>query len=126
MPEGGRALAFRGQRGFAVAILVLAAAACSSGDDETPQTAASSAIEIKLFSFKPSPIVVRTGQTVRWTQRDNTMHTVTSGVPGSPDGRLQSGGLAEGATFSFSFPSAGTFPYFCSIHDSMRGEVRVT
>lgn len=109
-----------------MAILMLAAAACSSGGDETPQAAAPPAIEIKLFSFKPSPIVLRAGQTVRWTQRDNTMHTVTSGVPGAPDGRFQSGALAEGATFSFSFPSAGTFPYFCSIHDSMRGEVRVT
>lgn len=126
MAEGGRALALRGSRGFAVGVLVLAAAACSSGGDETPRAAAPSAVELKLFSFQPSPIVVRTGTTVRWTQRDNTMHTVTSGLPGGPDGRFQSGGLAEGATFSFTFASAGTFPYFCSIHDSMRGEVRVT
>ena len=119
-------MAFRGSRGFALGVLILAAAACSSAGDETPQAAAPSPIEIKLFSFKPSPIVVRTGQTIRWAQRDNTMHTVTSGVPGSPDGRFQSEGLAEGATFSFTFTSAGTFPYFCSIHDSMRGEVRVT
>ena len=54
------------------------------------------------------------------------MHTVTSGTPGSPDGTFKSEALADGATFSFAFTAAGTFPYFCSIHDSMRGEVRVT
>lgn len=115
-----------GSPAFAVVMLTLALAACSSGGEQAAPTSAPSAVEIKLFSFKPSPIEVRTGATVRWTQRDNTMHTVTSGTPGAADGRFQSANLAEGATFGFTFTSAGSFPYFCSIHDSMRGEVRVS
>lgn len=106
-------------------MLILAAAACSSDGKATP-AARPAAVEIKLFSFRPSPIEVRTGETVQWTQRDNTTHTVTSGSPGTPDGRFKSDPLAEGSTFRFRFTTSGTFPYFCSIHDSMRGEVRVT
>jgi plastocyanin len=112
--------------GFAIVILILGVGACSSGGEQTPRKAATSAVEIRVFSFKPSPIEVRRGETVTWSQRDNTMHTVTSGAPGSPDGRFRSDPLGEGETFSFTFESAGSFAYFCSIHDSMRGEVRVT
>jgi plastocyanin len=119
-------VARRGWTAAGVAIVMLILGACSSGGEQVPRKASSSAVDISVFSFKPSPIEVRRGETVRWSQRDNTMHTVTSGTPGSPDGRFRSDPLGEGETFSFTFQSAGTFAYFCSIHDSMRGEVRVT
>lgn len=82
-------------------------------------------VDIRLFSFKPSPLDVAAGETVRWTQHDNTTHTVTSGVPAGPDGRFESGPLGRSEAFAFTFERQGDFPYFCSIHESMRGEVRV-
>ena len=75
------------------------------------------------------------GTTVTWTQEDAGVHTVTSGtvvqgtggVTEKPDGTFDSGSIATGNTFEFTFDQAGTYTYFCYIHPAtMRGEVRVT
>jgi plastocyanin len=41
----------------------------------------------------------------------------------SDSGAFNSGALASRATFSSSFPTAGTFPYHCTIHPGMVGTV---
>jgi plastocyanin len=67
------------------------------------------------------------GESVLW-QLVNGSHTVTSGVPGEPGaGSIFNVGLNPGATsFTFTFPTEGRFPFFCSLHDAtMRGVVRV-
>ena len=75
------------------------------------------------------------GTTVTWKQTDAGTHTVTSGtvtqgagdVTTAPDGKFDSGNIATGATFEFTFDEAGTFPYFCAVHPAtMRGDVQVT
>jgi len=42
------------------------------------------------------------------------------------DGAFDSGSLAGGKSFSFTFDEAGTFAYHCNIHQSMTGRVVVT
>jgi hypothetical protein len=66
--------------------------------------------------FEPNGLQLPVGTTVTWTDRDAIAHTVTSGVPLAPDGAFdgQLGGL--GATFSWTFSVAGTFPYYCRFH----------
>lgn len=77
-------------------------------------------------SFGPKSITVSTGTTIKWTNKDNTLHTVTSGTPGSPNGTFDSGNLGNGATFSYTFNTKGTFPYYCKLHqDTMTGTVVV-
>jgi plastocyanin len=41
------------------------------------------------------------------------------------NGEFSSSLLAKGATFSFTFDTAGTYGYHCSIHPSMTGTVVV-
>ena len=90
---------------------------------------------MKLIAFRPESLDAKTGTTVTWTQQDAGAHTVSSGtveqggadVTTTPDGRFESGQLATGATFTFTFDSPGTYPYFCQIHPAtMRGEIRIT
>lgn len=83
------------------------------------------AVAIQTFQFRPTPLDVKAGTQVAWMNNDDILHTVTSGTPESPDGRFHSPLRGKGATFSMTFDQPGTYAYFCSRHQSMRGEVRV-
>ncbi len=110
------------------AALLLAA---SAGPASSPRSAwgetcrEGAAVTIKTFEFQPVPLAVKAGTRVTWTNTDDIEHTVTSGTPESRDGRFNSPLDGKGATFTFTFTQAGTYPYFCDRHNHMRGEIRV-
>lgn len=125
-----------------VTLLAVLVAACGGGDDDrsaaasaSPASADASEVAIELVAFRPGTVEVDAGTTVTWTQNDPGSHTVTSGTvdqdaTGStetlPDGAFDSGDLAKGETFSFTFDDPGTYPYFCELHPAtMRGEIQV-
>lgn len=80
---------------------------------------------IHVFQFQPAALEVRAGSGVTWTNEDDITHTVTSGVPGRPDGRFDVRLDGKGASGSATFSDPGVYPYFCVRHQSMRGEVVV-
>ena len=53
-------------------------------------------------------------------------HEVTPGVRASSGVLSPNGPKAKPATFTFSFPKAGTYKFYCSIHPKMKGTVVVT
>jgi Copper binding proteins, plastocyanin/azurin family len=73
------------------------------------------------FAFVPASLKIAVGTTVTWTNQDSTAHTVTSDTGAWPD----SGQLATGKSFSFTFNKAGTFAYHCAIHRSMTATIVV-
>lgn len=75
--------------------------------------------------FQPATVTINVGQTVLWVNDDTMAHTTTSGTPGSPDGLFDSGDMPPGATFAYTFSTAGTFPYYCDYHSAMTGQVIV-
>ena len=76
--------------------------------------------------FVPSTVNVPINSTVVWTNNDNNIHTVTSGLPGQgASGIFDSGILSRGATFEFTFNNTGSYPYHCSLHPFMRGSIIV-
>jgi plastocyanin len=77
-------------------------------------------VTISGFAFGPASVSVPVGSTVTWTNQDGTAHTVTA-----DDGSFDSGSLAQGATFSQTFDTPGTYPYHCAIHSSMTGTITV-
>ncbi len=82
--------------------------------------ASASSVTIQDFAFGPASISVAVGSTVTWTNQDGTAHTVTA-----DDGSFDSGNLAQGATFSQTFDTPGTYTYHCAIHSSMIGTITV-
>ena len=71
--------------------------------------------------YSVNMLMVPLGATVTWTNREENMpHTVTA-----VDGSFDSGIMATGATFSYTFNSPGEFEYFCSPHPWMRAKVMV-
>lgn len=78
------------------------------------------------IAFNPGTLTVSVGTTITWTNKDNVVHTATSGTPGNPDGLFNSGNMGNGATFSYTFNTAGTYNYYCIPHAStMQGQVIV-
>lgn len=76
---------------------------------------AQSNVTASNFMFTNQSIMINVGDTVVWTNTSGT-HTVTD------DGGLyDSGSIAQGNTFNFTFNTAGTFPYHCSFHGSVGG-----
>ncbi len=80
-------------------------------------------------AYSPNEITVEVGTTVTWTNNDATLHTVSSGtvadLVGTMDGVFDSGFLAEGESWSYTFDEVGEFPYFCQPHPWMQGTVIV-
>jgi amicyanin len=99
-----------------------AATSASTTAAPGPSTAqAGPAVNINNFKFDPATLTVPVGTTVTWTNQDEEPHTVAAG-----DGSFHSPGLGTNATYSYTFPTAGTFDYICSIHPFMHGTVVVT
>jgi plastocyanin len=74
------------------------------------------------FCFVPSSVTIHPGDTVQWSW-SSSGHTSTSGTPGSPNGLWDSGFLNPGQTFSHTFNTAGSFPYYCTAHGQCCGMV---
>jgi plastocyanin len=74
------------------------------------------------FFFQPSSVTIHTGDTVVWTW-SSSGHSSTSGSPGMPSGLWDSGIINQGATFMHTFNTAGSFPYYCTVHGSCCGMV---
>lgn len=72
--------------------------------------------------FRPNVITVVVGanSTVVWTNNDNSPHTVTSN-----GGIFDSGNLAPGQIYSYTFTTPGTYTYHCTYHPWMTGTVVV-
>lgn len=110
----------------AVGILALTMmfAACGGTSSQTTTTSAAGAtgtqVVMKNIAFDPATVTIKVGDTVTWTNEDSVTHTVVG-----DNNEFQSGDLAQGDTFSFTFDQAGTYPYHCSIHPSMKGTVAV-
>ena len=77
--------------------------------------------------YDPSPLTVKTGTSVTWTNNDSSIHTVTSGLPEKGDvGTLFDSSLINpGNTFVHVFDKQGTFDYSCTLHPFMHGQIVV-
>lgn len=113
---------------FTLSLLI---AGCSKDDDYSTNGSSSTGTQganeifISGMAFSPASKTIAIGTTIKWINKDGTTHTVTSGTPGSPSGTFNSGNFGQNGEFSFKFDQAGTFNYFCNIHQSMTGTIIV-
>ena len=125
-----------------VALLFAACAVPSGGtspqaQDKSPSGTA--AVTVKGIAFGPKVIEAQAGERIIWTNEDDVLHTVTSGLPqkqgipgvsegkpSRPDGAFDADLDGAGSTFETTIDEPGTYPYFCEVHSGMQGEVRVT
>ena len=85
-------------------------------------------------AFSPNPVNAKVGDTVTWTNKDSQPHTITSGsgTNATPDGKFNSSPppnlsplIVSQGTFSVKFNATGDYPYYCELHPTMMGTVKV-
>jgi plastocyanin len=78
-------------------------------------------VEIADFAFDPAAIEVSVGGELTWTNTDSAAHSIATA-----DGSFGSVTLDQGDEFTQVFAEAGTYAYFCGIHNAMTGSVVVS
>ena len=90
----------------------------------TATTAATGAggaqVSLKNIAIDPTSVTIKVGDAVTWTNNDGFAHRLVG-----DNGEFDSGNMNGGATFSFTFKTAGTITYHCSIHPEMKGTIIV-
>ena len=108
---------FQRLRGGALAL------ALTLGLAAAPALAAPPPVTVKItnFVFDAASITVPVGTTVTWVNEDDIPHTVVA----DDKKTFRSKVMDTDDRFSFTFTTAGSFSYFCSIHPHMTGKVVV-
>ena len=103
--------------------------------------AADNILTIEIFDkpamFRPDHPKIKVGQTIKWINKGETVHTVTADPSQAPDPgwvsvpqgsqELDSGYLSPGDSFTYEFKVPGIYKYFCLTHEQegMRAQVEV-
>lgn len=93
----------------------------NSSNSANQVPASTSSVSIQNMLFTPAQITVKKGTKVTWTNNDNVAHTVTADSGNGPN----SSDIQPGSIYSYTFNTAGSFQYHCSIHPEMHGTVVV-
>jgi len=105
------------------AALALGAPAANAGGGCHSDATVAAGVRVTLseLCFGPTVLYVKPGDTVTWTNKDSTAHTVTGLAISWGSGE----GLLEGKSVSYRFAQQGIYPYSCIIHPGMVGAVVV-
>jgi plastocyanin len=91
---------------------VVAVSGCTSMNANT--------VTIKNNTFSPATMYIQNGTTVSWINKDSVTHRVVSNT------RLfDSGNLANGMSYNYTFNRAGSYPYHDLMNPAMTGTIVV-
>ena len=100
--------------GFLLVLGVVAVSGCTS------KQTTSNTVAIQNHAYHPSTLHVPVGTTVTWTNKDPDIQNVVS------DNRIfESGNLANGQSYNYTFNQTGSYHYHSTIHTSMNGTIVV-
>ena len=101
---------------LAVALPELTAA----GEAVSAAAASPATVKIDNFAFAPATLTITAGTTVTWKNEDDSPHRI-----GDNDGTFKSAALDTDDSFSHTFATPGEYPYICTIHPYMVGDIIV-
>ncbi len=95
--------------------------AAKGGEGAVSEAAANATpAEMRTMTFEPKRIEIAPGTTVRWTNNDQLVHTITA-----DDGSWDSGPIEPGKSWSHTFTRPGEVAFHCTPHPFMKGVVLV-
>ena len=98
------------------AVLALAVTGASQ-----PASTATKTVAIRAAGFFPASVTIKTGDAIRWTNRDTKNHQVIAN-----NGSFASPVIAPGRSWAHVFNTSGTYRYHDALHPAMTGRVIVT
>jgi plastocyanin len=101
---------------IAVSALALVLAGASR-----PAATATKAVTITATAFKPVNVTIKSGDVVKWTNKDTKNHQVVAN-----SGAFASGTITPNHSYSHTFNTAGTFRYHDALHPALTGKIVVT
>lgn len=106
-------------------VLGTAAAGCAPGPERaTPPTSGPrepGTVRLWDRDIDPTRLTVRAGESVTWVNDDDVEHQIAV-----LDGSFRSEKLPPGGRVAHAFPQAGDYEYYCTLHNFMKGTVRVS
>ena len=106
-------------RGTLVLLMTLLVGVTAGAAEAAPKV--THRVTMEQMKFSPATLNVKVGDTIEWVNTDIVPHNVTS-----PAAKIQSGTIKPGATWKWTATKAGSFPYRCSFHPTMRGNLKVS
>ena len=95
----------------------------AAGDPCAPSTAAGTVTaSIIDFEFDPATVSAKVGDVISWTNDGATPHTATV----DDHGACATAQLAVGQSGAISFTAAGTYPFHCAVHPTMKGTIEIS
>ncbi len=76
--------------------------------------------EMRAMTFAPNRLAIAAGTTIRWTNNDQLVHTITA-----DDGSWDSGLIEPGKTWTHTFAQPGEYAFHCTPHPFMKALVVV-
>ena len=122
---------FRSAAPLAIVVLLLAAFAARAQDGHVIMMIDAPA------KYRPDAVTIKVGQTIKWINQGETVHTVTADPSQAPDPSwasipkgaelFDSGYMNAGDSWSYTFKVPGVYRYFCLTHEEegMKGEIDV-
>lgn len=90
-----------------------------------PEAAAKTyVIVIEQMRFNPPVLTVHRGDRVMWVNKDLFPHTATAKASATPTA-FDSHEIQPDASWSYVARQAGSYPYLCTLHTTMRGTLIV-
>jgi plastocyanin len=124
-------------RGVAVLATTIVLAACGGGGTATvpptgpaattgaapcTESTAATVVDTTVAGNAWSPVSAAVGDVITWTNSDAVPHAVAL-----DDGSCSmAGNIPGGGTRSLVFSVAGSFPFHCSVHPSMKGTITIS
>jgi plastocyanin len=90
---------------------------CTDSTDATDVTAS-----VESSTWMPAAVAAGVGDVITWTNGDSVPH----GVELDDDSCGMATAIGGGQSKSLVFSVAGTFPFHCSIHSSMKGTITIS
>jgi plastocyanin len=97
-------------------------AATGAGAAPCAESTAATVVEAAVADNTWGPVSAKVGDVITWTNGDSVPHAVAL-----DDGSCaMSGTIPGGGTRSLAFSTAGSFPFHCSVHPSMKGTIAIS